>query len=97
MNDDDKKLVAEFGIGTLPEAVQEELLGQYFETLELRLGMILEDQLSDEQLAQFEQVHDAGDDDATLTWLKTAIPNYDQLVADETEAVKADIKRGMSK
>lgn len=93
MDDQDKKLAAEFGIDGFEEALQQDLLAQYYETLDLRLAMALEDRLSDEQLDEFEKLHDAGDDIVTENWLKAAIGDYDKIVADETEAVKADIKR----
>jgi hypothetical protein len=97
MDNEDKQLIAEFGLTSFSEAQQIELLSQYYETLDLYLSMALEERLSDEQLAEFEELHDAGDDAATLTWLKQTIGDYDRLVADETAAVKAAIKRSIGR
>jgi len=92
-NEEDKQLIAEFGLEKFDQDLQQGLLAQYYETVNMRVAMKLEDELSDEQLAEFEKVHDAGDDEATQQWLKSTITDYDKLVNDETEAVKADIKQ----
>lgn len=97
MDSEDKQLIAEFGLTSFSKAQQIELLSQYYETLDLYLSMALEERLSDEQLAEFEELHDVGDDATTLAWLKRAIVDYDRLVADETAAVKAAIKRSMGR
>lgn len=96
MTDEDKALLTEFGIEGYNEDLQMELLSNYYETCDLRVGMMLEEQLNDDQLEEFEKLHDAGDDAATQAWLQSAIVNYDDIVAAETAAVKADIKRTMA-
>ena len=93
---EDKKLISEFGMEGFDEAVAADLLGQYYETLNLRLAMAIEDRLSDEQLESFEKLHDAGDDITTENWLKSVVDDYDKIIADETTAVQADIKRTIS-
>jgi hypothetical protein len=95
-DEEDQQLISEFGMEGFDEAVVGDLLAQYYETLQLRVAMAIEDKLSDEQLAEFENLHDAGDDAAAGKWLKTAVSDYDKIVADETTAVKADIKRTLA-
>ncbi|MBC7581530.1 hypothetical protein H7097_01525 [Aeromicrobium sp.] len=92
MDSEDKKLATEFGIENFDETVQMDLLGQYYEMLNLRLAMKFEDELSDAQMHEFEQIHDLGDDDLTENWLKTTVKQYDSIVDHETAAVKADLK-----
>ena len=90
-DDEDKRLITEFGLESFEESLQVELLSQYYETRDLRVSMALEDQLSDEQLEEFENLYTAADDAATMAWLKTTVVDYDTIVATETAAVKADI------
>ena len=90
---EETQLIDELGLSHLPEDRQHYNIAKYYDTLNLRLSMVFEDRLSDEQLAEFEKLHDAGDDEAIQTWLHQAITDYDQVVADEEAALKQDIKR----
>lgn len=95
-DEEDKQLIQEFGLQTFDETAQRGLLQQYYATRDLRISMALEDKLTDEQLDEFEKLHEAGDDAATMQWLRTAVNDYDQVVSDETAALKADLKRSMA-
>lgn len=88
----DDALLQELGLGTLPPAEKNKMLAHIYETLELRVGMKLAEQMSDEQLDEFEAFIDKNDEAGALRWLETNFPNYKQVVADELEKLKSEIK-----
>ena len=89
----DDNLLQELGLGSLPAAEKNKMLAHIYETLELRVGMKLAEQMSDEQLDEFEAFIDKNDEAGALTWLETNFPNYKQVVADELEKLKGEIKQ----
>lgn len=89
----DDALLQELGLGTLPPAEKNKMLAHIYETLELRVGMKLAEQMSDAQLDEFEAFIDRNDEAGALKWLETNFPNYKDVVADELEKLKAEIKQ----
>jgi hypothetical protein len=68
----------------------------------MRVGMKLAEGMSDQQLDEFEQLMPLETDtteakqqkeQGALKWLETNFPNYKQVVADELEKLKAEIKQ----
>ena len=88
----DDALLEELGLGSLPPAEKNKMLAHIYETLELRVGMKLAEQMSDAQLDEFENFIDRNDEAGALKWLETNFPNYKDVVADELEKLKAEIK-----
>jgi predicted RNA-binding Zn ribbon-like protein len=88
----DDNLLKELGLGELPAVEKNKMLGHIYETLEMRVGMTLAQQMTDEQLTEFESYIDSNDEAGALKWLETNFPNYKQVVADELEKLKAEIK-----
>ena len=89
----DDNLLQELGLGTLPADQKNSMLQHIYETLEMRVGMKLAEQMSNEQLDEFEAFIDKNDEAGALKWLETNFPNYKQVVADELETLKAEIKK----
>lgn len=88
----DDNLLRELGLGDLPPAEKNKMLAHIYETLELRVGMKLAEQMTDAQLDEFEKFIDSNDEAGALKWLETNFPNYKQVVGDELEKLKAEIK-----
>jgi hypothetical protein len=88
----DDNLLQELGLGSLPPAEKNKMLGHIYETLELRVGMRLAEQMSDEQLDEFEGFIDRNDEAGALHWLETNFPDYKKVVAEELEKLKCEIK-----
>ena len=88
----DNALLEELGLGTLPAEEKNKMLAHIYETLEMRVGMKLAEQMTNEQLDEFEAFIDRNDEAGALTWLETNFPNYKQVVADELEKLKGEIK-----
>lgn len=88
----DDNLLQELGLGSLPATEKNKMLTHIYETLELRVGMKLAEQMTDAQLDEFEAFIDKNDEAGALHWLETNFPNYKQVVADELAKLKAEIK-----
>lgn len=88
----DDKLLHELGLGELPPTEKNKMLAHIYETLELRVGMRLAEQMTDAQLDEFESYIDRKDEAGALKWLETNFPNYKQVVAEELDKLKVEIK-----
>jgi predicted RNA-binding Zn ribbon-like protein len=88
----DDNLLRELGLGDLPTEEKNKMLAHIYETLEMRVGMKLAEQMTNEQLDEFEKFIDSNDEAGALKWLETNFPNYKQVVADELEALKGEVK-----
>lgn len=98
----DDNLLTELGLGSLPAEERKALLAHLLETLELRVGMKLAQGLDDEQLDEFEALLPIAADNeevrlkkeqAALKWLETHFPNYREVVAQELETLKSEVRR----
>jgi hypothetical protein len=89
----DDNLLKELGLGELPAAEKNKMLAHIYETLELRVGMKLAEQMTDAQLDEFEGFIDRNDEAGALKWLETNFPDYKQVVASELETLKGEIKQ----
>src|SRR6185312_12585719 len=88
----DDNLLKELGLGDLPTEDKNKMLAHIYETLELRVGMKLAEQMSDAQLDEFEGFIDRNDEAGALKWLETNFPNYKDVVAEELDKLKGEIK-----
>jgi hypothetical protein len=98
----DNNLLEELGLGTLPPQEKNMMLRHIYETLELRVGTRLAQQMSNQQLDEFEQLMPLPTDTAevkadkeksALGWLESNFPDYKQVVAEELEKLKSEIKQ----
>ena len=98
----DDNLLQELGLGSLPSADKNHMLQFIYEKLEERVGMNLASQMSDSQLDEFEQLMPVQGDTpeiikqkeaAALQWLESNFPNYKQVVANELEKLKVEIRQ----
>ncbi len=89
----DNNLLEELGLGSLPTEEKNRMLSHIYETLEMNVGMKLAEQMTNEQLDEFETFIDRNDEPGALKWLETNFPNYKQVVADELAKLKNEIKQ----
>ena len=88
----DNQFLEDVGLGSLPEAEKKEMLRHIYEQLELRVGTRLASGMTDAQLDEFEALINNQDEAGALKWLETNFPNYKDVVADELEKLKAEVK-----
>jgi hypothetical protein len=89
----DDDLLKELGLESLPAEEKKKFLAHIYETLEMRVGMKLAEQMSDAQLTEFEQFIDRNDEGGALKWLETNFPNYKDVVAEEFEKLKSEVRQ----
>lgn len=89
----DENLLGELGLASLSLEDKKAMLQQIRETLEMRVGTRLADQMSDAQLDEFEQFVKTQDDSGALKWLESNFPNYKDVVNQEFENLKVEIKQ----
>ena len=88
----DDNFLNELGLEKLPADEKKKMLAHIYETLELRVGMKLAENMTDAQLDEFEKLADANDEAGSLKWLETNVPNYRDVVIAELEKLKSEIK-----
>lgn len=89
----DNSLLQEVGLSSLPDSEKNSLLKHIYETLEMRVGIRLADQMSNEQLDEFERYFEAKDDAGAFKWLETNFPNYKDIVQEEFDKLKLEISQ----
>lgn len=98
----DYKTLDELGLGALPPEEKKSMLAHILETLEMRVGTRLASQMTDAQLDEFERLMPVENESqevvkqkeqAALKWLETNFPSYKQVVAEELDKLKAEIKQ----
>jgi len=89
----DNNLLVDLGLAALPDAEKNSLLKHIYETLEMRVGMRLADQMTNQQLDEFEQYFEAKDDAGAFKWLETNFPNYKDIVQEEFDKLRAEIQQ----
>ena len=89
----DDNLLTELGLQSLPAEDKKALLRHIYETLEMRVGTTLARQMTDAQLDEFESFINNNDEAGALRWLETNFPNYKDVVAQEFEVLKAEVRQ----
>lgn len=88
----DNNFLKEIGLDSLPAVEKNRMLSHIYETLEMRVGVKLASKMSDAQLDEFEGYINRNDQKGALTWLETNFPNYKDVVADELNKLKKEVK-----
>ena len=88
----DNNLLNDLGLAGLPDAEKNSLLKHIYETLEMRVGMRLADQMTNQQLDEFEQYFEAKDDAGAFKWLESNFPNYKVIVQEEFDKLKNEVQ-----
>lgn len=88
----DDDLLTELGLAALPAEEKNRMLAHIYEVLELRVGFALAEQMTNEQLDEFEGFIDDHDEAAGLRWLNTNFPSYRDVVGDNLERLKGEIR-----
>ncbi len=87
----DNDLLVQLGLDALPQEEKQKMLAHIYETLEVRVGSRLAEQMSNEQLDEFETFINAKDEAGALQWLETTFPTYKDVVREEFEKLKGEI------
>jgi hypothetical protein len=88
----DNDFLVSLGLGGLPVDEKNKLLQTIYERLEMNVGMRLAEKMTDAQLDEFEGFIDRNDEAGALRWLETNFPNYKDVVAEELEKLKNEVR-----
>jgi hypothetical protein len=88
----DENLLVEIGLGSLPKEEKTAFLKHMYETLEMRVGTRLAERMSDQQMSEFEQFITTNDEQGAFHWLESNFPNYKDVVAEEFEKLKGEVR-----
>jgi hypothetical protein len=91
MNND--QIIKDLGIENLPKEQQDAILLRVAKTLDLRIGMALADNLSDDKLAEFQALTEKGNEAEIRAWLEANYPNYHNVAAEELAKLKTEITK----
>jgi uncharacterized protein DUF5663 len=89
----DNTLLEEVGLSGLPASEKNSFLKHIYETLEMRVGIRLADQMTNQQLDEFEKYFEAKDDAGAFKWLETNFPNYKEIVQQEFDKLKGEVSQ----
>jgi len=87
----DDDLLKELGLDALPKEEKAAFLRHMYETLEMRVGTRLAERMNDQQMAEFEQFINTGDEQGAFKWLEANFPNYKEVVAEEFDKLKGEV------
>ena len=93
----DENWLKQQGITGLSTDDAQSLLQHLYSELELRVGMRLSENLTDEQLAEFEDITNRGDEEAAFNWLETNCPNYKDVVQEELDKLSNELHENKDK
>jgi hypothetical protein len=88
----DENLLKELGLDQLPKEEKGSFLKHIYETLEMRVGTRLAEKMTEAQMTEFEQFIQNNDEQGAFHWLETNFPNYKEVVAEEFDKLKGEIK-----
>lgn len=89
----DNNFLKELGLDGLPAEEKNKMLSHIYETLEMRVGVRLASKMSDAQLDEFESFINNNDEAGALKWLETNFPDYKDVVAEELNKLKEEIRQ----
>jgi hypothetical protein len=94
----DEAFLEELGLAGLSADKKNVLVQQLLETLQLRIGTRLSEDLTDEQLDDFERTIGGAEDSSAMAeaWLKQNNPNYTAIVDEEVARLKDDLRSNLS-
>lgn len=85
-----KQLLASVGI-TIPADQEQTFIEHLNRTLQERIGTEITDSLEDAQLEELVELQQSDDEAAVQTWLKTNVPELDDIIKDEIDVLLGEI------
>ena len=95
----DDSFLNDLGLGDATDEQKQALVLRMLETLELRVGARLSEDLSDEQIEEFEKITQPGDPAASenaLEWVKANHPRYQEVVNEELAILKQEMTTSLN-
>lgn len=87
MNYTREQLIEKLGLGALDENAQEIVLGTFLQTLEMRTGQAITEQLSEDQLKELTDIIEKDGDEAGEEWLHGVVPHIEDIEQQQCDAL----------
>ena len=88
----DDEFLADIGLSDISDAEKQQVLEDVRTSLEAKVGVKLVQDMSEEHVNQFNDIIKRDDSKAAMDWLKNNVPNYQDIVMQELEALVEQIK-----
>jgi hypothetical protein len=89
----DEKWLADQGVEATGDD-EIELIDLVMDELEMRVGYEIANQLTDEEISEFEKINE---EVKRVAWLDKALPNYPEIVEEKAEALAEEIRKSKAK
>ena len=87
----DNSFLEELGLGAIPEDEKLKMLADIYESLQEKIGARTETELDEAQQDELDQLIDNNPSEVS-SWLENNLPNYQQIVSEEIDNLKAEIR-----
>jgi hypothetical protein len=87
------ELLTELGLNTLSDQEKTKMKAHILETLEMRVGVRIAGNMTEDQLTELEAYIQNKDAGGAFQWLETNFPNYKEVVEEEFNNLKSEIKK----
>lgn len=87
----DDDYLADAGVGALPEWARPRILRHLYGVLELRVGMVLVNRMNVDEVTELERLMEDGA--GALAWLEANHPGHREIVREEFERLRDELRR----
>lgn len=87
----DDDFLQSVGLGSMPADQKDAFKEHLLEELEWRVGVRLSEGMSEQLLAEFEDLVNNDNEQGALNWLETNRPDYKEVVAEEMEKLRQEV------
>lgn len=84
----DDVFMKEVGLGEMPDGERQAFMDHAEEELEVRVGHAVSQELSEQQLRDFEEIDEGGQ---AAAWLKINVPNFREIVSNVVQGFKDEL------
>ena len=88
----DDEFLTDIGLTDLSDEEKQQTLESIKVALDAKVGAKITQDLSDEQINQFNNIVASDDSTATLEWIEKNVPNYQDIVMQELDIIIEQIK-----
>ncbi len=92
----DQKIIDWLDISSADQATKEDIIRQVRDITDMRLASLLSEKLTKQQLDEFD-AQDFEDQNEQYVWLKSVVPQLDEMLEDSMKQVAAEVRLTVKK
>jgi hypothetical protein len=89
----DSEFLADVGLSDMPDDLRDRFFDHVLSTLRYRVADRLSESMADDEIYEARRLIDEGDQKACVAYLKQICPRYAEIVVEEFDNLKAEIRR----